>query len=305
MTLRLTVLVVVFSMATLSCKKDDPDPVEPPPSEESGPDLVFKFQFDADAPRLNNVGQPDEIEDGNAGQSPEFNSISAHYIELAPDAWTALGTGEILYKGPETDAGGTDALDFDQSILKPGGEEFIRIPLSEIESGTYEWIRVSLSYQNYDIEYLFNGSTYSGTVASFIGFNTYISSYEIKNESIAVNDDRLQGYWGFETTVAGWTETTTGQAPEGATTVPNPLFASAPIEDGSCVVTGPFDTALNITGNETDDIVITLSLSTNQSFEWTEVTEDGMYEPLDASFQPTGEVPVDMGVRGLEAIVSQ
>src|SRR5690606_12089835 len=131
----------------------------------------------------------------------------------------------------------------------------------------------------------------------------YITSYEIDGETIEVNDDKLQGYWGFKTTVLGFTQTIEGQAPEGATTVPNPLFDSAPIEDGSCVVTGPFNNPLNITGDETEDIVIVLSLSTNKSFEWIDVNDDGLYEPLNADLTPTGEWPVDMGVRGLEAKV--
>lgn len=302
-------LLFISVLASISaCKKDEPDPVPPTdPIESDGPHLVFKFTFDPNGPRLNSFGQPAEMPDGNAGQSPQFNKISAHYFELAQTDWTALGTGEVLYTGPETNAGGDTALDFDQAIVKSGDEEFLRIPLSAITPDTYEWIRVSLAYQNYDINYRWNGMDLSGTLASFIGYNTYISSYTIDNENISVNDDRLQGYWGFETTInflgTDYTETSTGQAPEGATTVPNPLFGQSDIPEGSCVVTGPFNNPLIITGSETEDIEIVLSLSTNQSFEWVDVNEDGLYEPLDANFNATGEVPVDMGVRGLEAIV--
>ena len=48
-----------------------------------------------------------------------------------------------------------------------------------------------------------------------------------------------------------------------------------------------------ITGNETQNILVTLSLSINKSFEWHEVVEDGKYEP------GIGENVVDMGLRGL------
>jgi hypothetical protein len=240
----------------------------------------------------------------HAGQSPVFNSISAHYIELAPSAFTALGTGDVLYVGTETTAGGATALDFNEAIFRSECEDFIRIPFSQITPGTYEWLRVSLAYQNYDIQYRFDNMDYSGTVASFIGFNTYITSYQINTASLTVNDNRLQGYWGFETTVPFiGTQTSSGQAPAGATTVPNPLFDSAPIPAGSCVVTGPFSNNITITGNETEDLIIVVSLSTNQSFEWIDVIDDGKYEPLNASFQATGEIPVDMGVRGMQAIV--
>ena len=53
------------------------------------------------------------------------------------------------------------------------------------------------------------------------------------------------------------------------------------------------DSPLVITGAETNDIVITVSLSINKSFEWHEVTADGYYQP------EIGEYVVDMGVRGL------
>ena len=88
--------------------------------------------------------------------------------------------------------------------------------------------------------------------------------------------------------------TTSGQAPDGATTVVNPLFASSPIPQGSCVVTAAFAPGkLKITGTETTDIVVQVSLSTNKSFEWTEVVSDGRWEPA------RGEQVVDMGIRGM------
>jgi hypothetical protein len=39
--------------------------------------------------------------------------------------------------------------------------------------------------------------------------------------------------------------------------------------------------------------VVTVSLSTNKSFEWIEVNADGYYQP------ELGEAVVDMGLRGL------
>ena len=51
-------------------------------------------------------------------------------------------------------------------------------------------------------------------------------------------------------------------------------------------------------GNETQDIIITLSLSINNSFEWNEVNLDGLYEPN------AGEQVVDMGFRGLIPMVT-
>lgn len=66
--------------------------------------------------------------------------------------------------------------------------------------------------------------------------------------------------------------TSVGQAPAGVTTVPNPIASTSPIPAGSCVVTGgKFSTPLVITGDEKNNVVVTLSLSINKSFEWTEV----------------------------------
>lgn len=307
-----------------SCKKDNTEPDPTPQPEDpaanmptacmtpnsqpgaEGPGLVFKFRFNNQQMRLNSFGNEAGIASGNAGQSPSFNTISAHYVELAPSAWTALGTGQVLYTGPETTAGGETALDFDQAIVNTECEDFIRIPFSAFEPGTYEWIRVSLSYQNYNINYRLNGQDLTGTLASFIGFNSYITDYKINSDSdpISVNGNKLQGYWGFETTIPFWgTETTLGQVPAGGITVPNPLFNSAPIPAGSCVVTGDFAEPLVISGTESQDIVVVISLSTNKSFEWVDVIPDGKYEPLNAQLQATGEVPVDMGVRGLMPVV--
>ena len=285
------VFALCMGLALVSCKKD---------KEGDGPKLVFKFQFDSTQTRLNNLGQPATIPSGNAAQTPRFNKISAHYIELAPTMYTALGTGSVLHKASEVNATNgqfSTAIDHDKCKQVGDGESFFSMPIKDVPVGTYEWLRVSLAYQNYDLKYAFEyaGNTYyaSGTLASFIGYNTYIKSYQIKNQSIDVNGPKLQGYWGFETTYAGITTKIPGQAPSGAITVPNPLFDSSPIPPGSCVVTAAFSEPLVITGNETADRVVTVSLSINKSFEWTEVVNDGWFQP------DKGELPVDMGVRGI------
>ena len=64
------------------------------------------------------------------------------------------------------------------------------------------------------------------------------------------------------------------------------------------MVTGQFQNEFTITGEETEDVVVTLSFSVNNSFEWTEINADGKYEPS------IGEQPVDMGLRGLIPSVS-
>lgn len=255
------------------------------------PMLIIKFKFDPTQIRLNNLGLPSTVAPGNAAQSPQFNTISAHYVEMAPNANTQIGQGTIIYHAPETNLGGANAIDFSQSKIVAEGETFLKIPLSQITAGTYQWMRVSLSYQNYQINVRNAGVDYAGTLASFVGFNTYITTFNIGNNIFPVNGNKAQGYWAFGLNDQPYSSS--GQAAPGATTVPNPISATSPIPAGSCVVTGRFPTDLVINGNENNNIVITLSLSINNSFEWQEVNADGKYEPA------AGENVVDMGLRGL------
>ncbi|RSK41756.1 hypothetical protein [Mangrovimonas spongiae] len=277
-------------LIVMSCSEDNDDTQQP-----NTPNLVIKLQFDPSQERLNNIGEPATIPDGNAAQSPTISRMSANYIELAPGAFTPLGEGEIIFNGSETTAGGDRAINFQNARFAGNNEVFLTLPLNQVSVGTYEWVRVSLAYQEGDIDFLLDGVDYTGTLASFVGYNTYITTFDLNGQSIDVNGNRLQGFWAFE--AEGFA--TQGQAPAGATTVPNPLFDSSPIPQGSCVVTGAFENGFTITGEETQDVEVVLSFSINNSFEWTEVNADGKYEPS------AGEQVVDMGLRGLIPMVSE
>ncbi|HNP32665.1 MAG TPA: hypothetical protein PKN96_05185 [Flavobacterium sp.] len=274
-------LILTAISSFVSCSSDS----------ASEPMLIIKFKFDPNQARLDNLGNPSTVPAGNAAQTPVFNTISSHYIEMAPTATTQLGNGTILYHAPETTAGGSNAIDFSKSKIVAEGETFLKIPLKDVLAGTYQWMRVSLSYQEYQISVRNAGVDYTGTLASFVGFNTYISTFNVGTYSFPVNANKAQGYWAFGLDDVNFS--TSGQAPVGATTVPNPIAATSPIPAGSCVVTGRFPTDLVIDGTETNDVVVTLSLSINHSFEWHEVNADGKYEPS------AGENVVDMGLRGL------
>jgi hypothetical protein len=278
------ILLMTMLCLSVSCSEDNDD------NASGQPQLIIKLNFDATQQRLDNLGQPATIPAGNAAQTPNMRRMSANYIELAPTATTLLGQGEIIYEGAETSAGGDLAIDFQQSIFAGDDEVFLSVPLSQVTAGSYEWVRVSLAYQEGDIQVLTdNVGEVTGRLASFVGYNNYITDFDLNGSTITVNDDVLQGFWAFE--ALGFTSQ--GQAPEGATTVPNPLFATSPVPQGSCVVTGQFENAFTITGNETQDVIVSLSFSINNSFEWTEVNADGKYEPT------AGEQVVDMGLRGL------
>lgn len=277
--------LVAFSILNFSCTDEDDTQIV---VEE--PQLIIKFKFDPTQIRLNNLGQPSTVSAGNAAQSPMFNSISAHYLEFTPNALTQVGQGAVLYSGPSTTLGGANAIDFSQAIVVGEGEAFLSIPLKNLPQGSYEYVRVSLSYQNYNINVRASGTDYVGTIASFVGYNNYITTHNVSGNPFVVNDDKLQGYWAFAIPSVGYT--TSGQS-TGVTTVPNPIAATSPIPSGSCLVTGKFANNFVVTGNETKNVEVQLSLSINNSFEWHEVNVDGKFEPA------AGENVVDMGLRGL------
>ncbi|MBK7935963.1 MAG: hypothetical protein IPJ82_02265 [Lewinellaceae bacterium] len=293
-------LFVAMLLTSAACKKDNS-------GDAAG--LQFQFKFDPNQERLNNIALPSTIPAGHAAQSPEFHQMSVHYIELAQNAFTALGAGAVIYHAQETDKGGDAAVDFDKAVKAGENENFFTISLKDVPPGTYEWIRTSVTYQNYDIKYNINNVPVlgnllqqKGTVAAFVGFNTYITSVVPNTRSLTVNDDKKQGFWAFETNLTPpydtYNQIYSGEAPAGATTVVNPLFASSPIPAGSCVVTGKFAQPLVITGNETGDVTVTLSFSINKSFEWVDTNGNGQLDFYADGVTPP-EMIVDMGLRGL------
>ncbi|MEM6802204.1 MAG: hypothetical protein AAF696_12420 [Bacteroidota bacterium] len=280
------ILLLMMLLGTLvSCENEEP-------SSDTQPKLLIKLSVDPNQERLGNLGQAVGLPDSHAGQNPMFNSLSAHYLELAPTANTQLGEGEILYHAPETSVGGEEAIDFAKSIVKSPGEIWLELPLSDLKAGSYEWVRLSLSYQNFDIVFHYDQQAYTATLASFVGFNQFIESYELDGETVAVNANKKQGYWGFKS--LGGIQS--GQTPEGATTVPNPLAGTSPIPEGSCVVTGNFSSPLLISGNETEDLILDMSLSINNSFEWVDRNRNNQWDVDEGA----NENVVDMGLRGLK-----
>jgi hypothetical protein len=286
MYLRLMITSAAMAFLLQSCQKEKS-------SASLGNKINFIFKFDSTQLRLNNLGQVTGIPAGNAGQSPRFNLMSAHYVELTKDQFTALGAGAVLYHAPEVNTGGASAIDFSKAVAVGNNEVFLSVPITSVPAGTYNWLRVSLAYQNYDVYVSGSGQTINATIASFIGFNTYVSSFKIKDSSVLVNANKAQGYWAVEASAFGMGAVQTGQAPPGATTVPNPIFATSPIPQGSCVVTGQFPAPLIVNGSETSDINIQVSVSTNKSFEWKDVDGNRRFDPAN------GDQIVDMGIRGM------
>jgi hypothetical protein len=297
------ILLFISVLALFSCKKDNT-------TTTSTSKMAFQFQFDATQTRLNNLGNPATLPSGNAAQTPDFKQLSVHYIELAQDKYTLLGKGAIVYKGAEITKNGESAVDFDKAAVSGQNQVFASINLKDLAPGTYEWVRASVTYQNFDIKFNANGlpvvgdlKNQSGTVASFVGFNTFLTKIKPKTKELSVNLAKKQGFWAFETNLTSpydsYNQIYSGDAPSGATTVVNPLAATSPIPAGSCVVTGKFLTPLVVTGKETKDITVTLSFSVNKSLEWKDSNANGQLDWYADQTKNKNETIVDMGLRGL------
>ena len=295
-----TLILLAAIITSIGCKEKDP-------TEEAKSNVQFQVAFDTQQPRLNNIGQPATIPAGNAAQTPVFQSMSIHYIELSPTALTPLGKGAVVYLGTETTKGGENAVDFDKAAVVVTNQTFAK---GTLPPGTYEWIRTSVTYQNYGIDFDLHTPTFGvsantkGTVASFLGFNTYISTVIPSAQTLTVNSNKKQGFWAFEVDAPPSFPVSlpvfSGDAPEGATTVVNPLFATSPVPQGSCIVTGKLAKPLVVTGQETAPITITLSYSVNNSFEWKDNNGNGRLDIFSDPSIPTEKI-VDMGLRGLVA----
>ncbi|MFK7796241.1 MAG: hypothetical protein AB8E82_02230 [Aureispira sp.] len=306
--LKLFVFLSAMLLVLSACDKSTLEPT-------SDANLVFKLQLNPNQDRLDGLAQPSTIPSGNAGQTPVFNGFSAHKIELVPSAITLVNEGAIVYHGAETNAGGQKAVDFSKAVVVNNGETIVSVPIKDIAVGNYPYIRVSVSYQNYDIKFniknipLGGGQTtdlnqQTGTIASFLGFNNYVETVQPRTLTQTVNTNKSQGYWAFESNLnapySSFNAIYTGDAT--GTTVVNPLSSTAPIPAGSCLVTGVFDgSGLDIQGDETEDIVVNLSFSINQSLEWVDLNSNGELD-IDMSNNSVERI-VDMGLRGLKPSV--
>jgi hypothetical protein len=279
------------------------------------PNVKFNCQFNAAQERLNNQGLSASIPNGHAAQTPDFEAISLHYIELIADPKTEVGGGVVLYEGAETTLGGDNAIWFDKATRLKTGDQLVTLPIKDVPPGTYNWVRVSVTYQELaikfnirNIESVGNLMNQSGMLASFVGFNTYLTEVGFAGEKVIVDANRKQGYWLFKSQLStpydSYSRIYQGQAPAGSTTVVNPLFDTSPIPSGSCLVTGQLVEPLTITGTETEDIAIQLSFSVNKSVEWKDDNGNGQLDFYGQSGIPNEKI-VDMGLRGLKAYVNR
>lgn len=298
-------LIVMGLTVMVSCSSEDP---APNPTQTAR--LNITFIMDDEAERLDNLGNPVSVPEGNAAQNPDFETLGLHFVGLYPDQFTPYDEGVTVASTATTGSGGALAIDFNSEVFFNEEVNTLSLPLSYVTPGTYEYLRASIGYQKYKIVYNLEGAEnvipdwpegvddnidVDATVASFLGYNTYIGTYTLENLSVTVNGNKAQGYFGLESrgNINGFVfnQVTEGEAAQ--TTVPNPINDTSPVPEGSCVVTGQFPTALVIPANASEDINIEVVISINNSFEWEDNNGNGKYEPL------LDETVVDMGTRGV------
>jgi hypothetical protein len=299
------IISALMGITMISCSSDDPAP-----NPSQGARLNITFIMDDEAERLDNLGNPVSVPEGNAAQNPDFEILGLHFVGLYPDQFTPYDEGVTVASTAITGSGGALAIDFNSEVFFNEEVNTLSLPLSYVTPGTYEYLRASIGYQKYKIVYNLEGAEnvipdwpegvddnidVDATVASFLGYNTYIGTYTLENLSVTVNGNKAQGYFGLESrgNINGFVfnQVTEGEAAQ--TTVPNPINDTSPVPEGSCVVTGQFPTALVIPANASEDINIEVVISINNSFEWEDNNGNGKYEPL------LDETVVDMGTRGV------
>jgi hypothetical protein len=189
--------------------------------------------------------------------------------------------------------------------------------LKNITPGTYNWIRTSVAYQNFDVVFNMLNVPFAGnfleergTFATFTAANTYITPYKVSEKMDSTKGNKKQGYWCLETKLTPaykpYNRMFNGQSATGTITSPNPLLQTAPTPLDNTILTGRFEAPLSISGSETADVTVTLSFSNNKSFEWEEtINRNGKWDfnmqPVPG--QPSVERVIDMGLRSLKATI--
>ena len=278
------------------------------------PTITFTVRFDALQDRLDANGQPTTSTTATA-QTPVFNKIGINYFELSAGANTLLGAGNILLNTPDIAVSGSSvkAVDFSQLKMLADGDVLVTMPLKNFAPGQYQYARLSVPYLNFDaafnlLDVPFAGDFLDerGTIAAFLAPNTFITDYKIFDKTQTINGTKKRGEWSFETKLSpgyvAYNKIYNGQTPDSTITVVNPLRLTSPIPSSSSVITGKFAVPLTITGTETQNISVVLSLSTNKSFEWQDkLRKNGKWDiEAQANTGATVYEPLtDFGLRGL------
>jgi hypothetical protein len=273
---RLKELLILFIILTSSCcKTEDQSPENRYPEFTN---LRVVIQFDSTQERLDNYGNIAPIPVGHAAQSPTNNSVLIKAIKFLKDSTSGYDSGtEVYYNSDNSLASG--ASYYDTQISSPDAP------------GTFKFIRIYFYHQKFNINFRQNGNLHSGRVLSFLWPFDFNYSYQIQDSTILTDSVTEKGEWYLESSdLPSILHGTVPYSPTG----PNVLFYSYGVPIQQYIVTCPISPNLFL--DRPDSKTITISISTNHSFEWIEHSDPAFFEPFN------GDTIVDLGIRGIKII---
>ncbi len=272
-------LLIPLILLILSCRRTDDSPPDGRYPYQTA--LHFIIKFDSIQDRLDNNGGLSVIPGGHSVQTPIYNQIAINEIEFLEDSLTAYGYGKTLLS--------------EENLFMNNGSLDLTMYMPGETQTTFHWLRIYFSYQNVSVKCKINGDIVTGTMLSFLKTHTGLYPSQIGDSIIRNDSSRYQGEWFLEVDTSGFGTLLHGQTPQGSLTQPNILHYSWPVQTNSMyVLTCPINPGLYF--NKTPSKTITISVSTNKSFEWVEHSDPNYFEPLD------GDTIIDFGIRGIKVI---
>ncbi len=282
--------IIIYFALLISCRTENEDDSRPEPVFPPSAELTITIKFDPLQDRLDSFGVPNPIPIGHEALSPNINGMKIGFIELLSDSIIPYNDGlkllqsNIVYNASDT---GYKCC----SDLIPNNFIYETSISSTLIPDTFKYIRIYFVYENLDISYKFNNNIYAGSVAAFLAPKALTFNYQISDSAFNSYSLKTNGQWYFEVDTPGFGTILSGDA---LTTQPNILYNSNPVPSGGCIVTCPITPFLFL--DKPDSISITISISTNKSFEWIEHSDPAFFEPFD------GDTIVDVGIRGIKVL---
>jgi hypothetical protein len=281
--------------------------------KEADPEIHVIWQQDPFQERLDNEGRPSPVSSSNLSLSPKLNTIAVEHIELLAANPTRLFSGATLFSANNKQTVNDTTVSLDKLVFTPQSTPLSTSYLKPLQGKTFEWICVWVAYQSFDVRFNLNNVPNIGTITdengtfnTFLAANTFISKHKVITKEDIVNDYRPQGYWLFETNLraafSAYNSFYRGQLAPRSVTAVNPLAASLATPRHSNIFITRLDKPITITGEEKNNVTITLTFSTNQAFEWRDNNRNGRW---DIDVQNIQNEPImNFGLRGMKAVVT-
>jgi hypothetical protein len=240
--------------------------------------LRFVVKFDSTQERLDNYGNIVSVPAGHSAQSPYDNSILIKAIKFLKDSTFGYDSGAAVYYNSD-------------GSLSYGASYYDNLISSLDAPGTFKYIRIYFYYQKFRIKFMQNGNLMTGKLLSFLWPLNSSYTYQIQDSIVTTDSITEMGEWYLES--GNLPSILHGQIPN-PPTEPNSLFYSYPVPSQEYIVTSPISPNLFL--DRPDSKTITISISTNQCFEWIEHSDPNFFEPFN------GDTIVDVGIRGVKVL---